>query len=202
MDKYKLGQLTKRKVHKMKETEWVETVLKKITINSIIKSDDFRVGAQKKLPYGYEVRSYGNEPMSKAIKYKTDLLISEKIGEKLWKPRVVIEAKIGKISTHDSITYSEKAKAHKSVHPYLRYGVILTNRKHYPLPGRLYRHGKEFDFMLSFKSFKPTRQEKERFFKLINVEIFTSKKLEHIIYSSRKKDREHYTMFHRKLILE
>ena len=38
-------------------------------------------------------------------------------------PRVVLEFKSG-ISTHDVLTYSAKARKHKQVYPYLRYGLV------------------------------------------------------------------------------
>ncbi|GAB4286004.1 MAG: hypothetical protein Kow0081_4020 [Candidatus Dojkabacteria bacterium] len=65
-----------------------------------------------------------------------------------------IEAKINSVTTHDAITYSQKAQTHKNVHSYLRYGILIGNRKDYALPGRLFRHGQHFDFMLSWKSFE------------------------------------------------
>lgn len=36
---------------------------------------------------------------------------------------------------------------------------MLGDRKHYPLPGRLYGHGAQFDFMISFVSTEPTGEE-------------------------------------------
>ena len=30
-----------------------------------------------------------------------------------WKPRVVVEAKLGSITTHDAITYNQKAATHR-----------------------------------------------------------------------------------------
>lgn len=80
-----------------------------------------------------------------------------------WKPRVVVEATVGSITTHDAITYSHKAANHKSVFPYLRYGIMLGNHQHHPLPGRLYRHGTQFDFMISFQRHDLTQKEREAF---------------------------------------
>ncbi|GAI54911.1 unnamed protein product, partial [marine sediment metagenome] len=74
----------------------------------------------------------------------------EDVKEKLEKDTIdlikKIEGKINSVTTHGAITYSQKASTHKNVHPYLRYGILLGNRKHYPLPGRLFRHGAYFDF--------------------------------------------------------
>jgi len=115
---------------------------------------------------------------------------------------VVIEAKVRSITTHDAITYSQKAASHKAVHPFLRYGIMLGDRQHYPLPGRLYRHGLQFDFMVSFRSTEPTEHEMLRFAHLLQSEVEASRKLERIIYESRSRNRDHYTILHRRLNLE
>ena len=99
---------------------------------------------------------YDSKPNShNFISYETDILVGEHITDQIWKPRIIIEAKIGRITTHDAITYSRKALTHKNVHPYLRYGILIGNRSHHPLPGRLFRHGENFDFMQSWISYKP-----------------------------------------------
>lgn len=111
----------------------------------------------------------------------------------------MVEAKVDSITTHDAITYSRKAADHKSVFPYLRYGIMLGNRRHYPLPGRLYRHGTQFDFMISFKEHEPSAKELEALNSLLLEEVQASQALDNMIYRSRRKDREHHTLFHRKL---
>ncbi len=186
----------------MNEKEWVELMADRIGGSCISHSDALSVRVGMKLPYGYEIFEYSDAPIDKAIEYETDLVILESLPNDRWKPRLIIECKINSINTHDSITYSQKASSHKSVHPYLRYGVILGNRHDYPLPGRLYRHGMFFDFMMSFESFHPTETEMVRFTRVIHEEIEASRKLEKIIYESRKKDRDKYTLLHRKLELE
>ena len=93
----------------------------------------------------------GQKPEEVKRAYETDLLVSEKVTDQKWKPRLIIEVKIKAVTTHDAITYSQKASEHKIVHPYLRYGILVGSREHYPLPGLLFRHGVHFDFMLSWK---------------------------------------------------
>ena len=87
----------------------------------------------------------------------------------------------------------------KAVHPYLRYGIMLGNRQHHPLPGRLYRHGAQFDFMISFCGTEPTNDELTLFVKLLKAEVSASKTLEKILYESRRRARDHYTLLHRQL---
>ena len=188
----------------LSERAWVDRIaecLRNLTLNGSGKLDVF-VG--KRIPYRYEVLEH--DPLkpvdTRAIAYETDLVIAEVLQEGHWKPRLIIEAKITSINTHDAITYSQKATSHKSVYPYLRYGIILGNRRNFPLPGRLYRHGIAFDFMMSFKTFEPTTTEIARLNSLILEEVRASQQLEKIIYDSRKKNRDHFTVLHRKLHLE
>lgn len=184
------------------ESEWVLEMAEALR-NSVFKSSptiSVRVG--ERIPYGFEVTSYGREVESKTARFQTDLAVVETGEDECWVPRVIVEAKIRTITTHDSITYSQKAASHKAVHPYLRYGVMLGNRKESPLPGRLYRHGANFDFMMSFAASRPTKLELSRFGKLLQSEVEASRSLQKIIYESRSRTRDHYTVFHRKLTLE
>jgi hypothetical protein len=70
--------------------------------------------------------------------------------ENEWKPQIIIEGKLNSVTTHDTITYSQKAATHRNVHPFLRlrYVILIGNRKYFPLLGRLFRHRAHFDFML------------------------------------------------------
>ena len=79
---------------------------------------------------------------------------------------------------------------------------MLGNRKHYPLPGRLYRHGTQFDFMISFCGTKPAKAELKIFVELLQDEVAASKTLEKILYENRRKGRDHYTLLHRQLKLQ
>lgn len=152
-----------------------------------------------RLAYGYEISSYGEQPVPRRAEFQTDLAIVELGSGGAWRPRVVVEAKVASVSTHDAITYSTKAAAHRAVHPYLRYGVMLGKRGRFPLPGRLYRHGAQFDFMISFRGFLPAKDELSSFIKLLRSEVQASRTLEKILYESRKRNRDRYTVLHRKL---
>lgn len=158
----------------------------------------------ERLPYAYEILKYTDQEPKTVTKtaYETDLLIYEQWPDGAWKPRLIIEVKINGINTHDAITYSQKASAHKTVHPYLRYGILLGNRKHYALPGRLFRHGAYFDFMLSWKTFTPSAEEFKDLIYLVRSEIKTSRHLEEIVFDSRKQNRKRHTFFHRPLELK
>lgn len=189
---------------KVNENKWMSLVLSLINTElQRIGQKDLAASQGKKLPYAFEILSYEDRlPVQRnIISYETDILVYEIVSSKEWKPRVVIEGKLGSVTTHDAITYSQKALTHKNVHPYLRYGIILGNRKHYPLPGRLFRHGAFFDFMLSWKAIEPTVEEMNRLITLILEEVDASRNLDEILFNSRNPNRARYTLLHRPLKL-
>jgi hypothetical protein len=185
----------------MRENEWTNSI--KVMLQSANLADNIYFDTLNKVPYAQEILSYDLEfkkGKEHTMAFETDLLIYEK--EESIKPRIIIESKINNISTHDAITYSYKAQTHKNVTPYIRYGIMLGNRKHYPLPGRLFRHGTNFDFMISFKDFVLSNTEKLAFIELVKKEISYSQKIEEMIYESRNKDRKHYYILQKELRLE
>ena len=187
----------------MNEGEWVASVVSRLNQEAWIAGRGLKAEQGKKVPYAQETRSYsqGAPAETSENEFETDILVSDIGNEQTWTPRVIIEAKVASITTHDAITYSQKAAMHKSVHPYLRYGVMLGKRRHYPLPGRLYRHGAHFDFMLSWVNLEPTKAEWDAFVKLVGQEVAASRDLEEMLYDSHKRDRQHFTLLHKKLIV-
>jgi hypothetical protein len=191
------------KVYKMNEKEWVASFVEKLNRYFSKNHNGIEVHTSKKIAYAYEIQSYdGKKPYKyNPMAYETDVLITEITKYNSWIPRIVIEGKLKSVTTHDSITYSQKAQSHKNVHPYLRYGIILGSRAHYPLPGRLFRHGAHFDFMLSWKSYNPTKSEWNTFIKLLTNELEASRQLEDIIFNSRSRSRKRYTYLRKSLSL-
>lgn len=189
----------------MREVEWVKTIVAPSIEKRLQEYDpNLSLRAGYKLPYAYEICDYENDEACEnwLMRYETDLLVVENSDKEKWIPRVVIEAKgNGAITTHDAITYSHKAATHKQVHPYLRYGILLGDSKHYSLPGRLFRHGTQFDFMISWVNHEPSKQELDDTVDVLLKEVDASRILKKIIYDSRKKGRDHYTVLHKELKL-
>ena len=183
----------------MNEADWVERIAAELKGQQWLEQDGLALRTGLKIAYGCEIRSYGPQPETQIISFETDLAIIETAEGGRWKPRVVVEAKLGSVTTHDAITYSQKAVSHRAVHPYLRYGIMLGNRKHYPLPGRLYRHGAHFDFMISFRGVESVEFETAMFVELLKGEVAASRTLEKVLYESRRKGRAHYILLHRQL---
>jgi hypothetical protein len=186
----------------MNENQWTDSI--KEFLLSVKFADNIKIETLRKLPYAQEIIEYdlNFKPIKEScMEFETDLLIYEQ-NSNIITPRIVIEAKLSSVTTHDAITYSYKAQSHKNVTPFLRYGIMLGNRKHYPLPGRLFRHGSNFDFMISFQKVELTEKEKESFVNLIKKEIEYSQQFEEMLLNSRSKNREHYFLLQKKLYLE
>lgn len=186
----------------MDEKTWVRETVDLVGPRLREKDGSLGMWPGRRLSYAHEILEYtSSAPVSHPVSYETDFLITEETGDDVWKPRLVIEAKLGSVTTHDAITYSEKAFNHKKVHPYLRYGIIIGDRKHHPLPGRLFRHGAYFDFMLSWVGTTPSASELNDFVDLISIEVTASRNLEEILYTSRLRGRNKYTLLHKPLVL-
>ena len=170
----------------MKENDWTRSICKILQTEDL--GENIYVEVFRKLPYAFEVKSFSEDWMVKEqdeTLFETDMLIYEKQEERII-PRVIIESKVETITTHDAITYSHKASTHKNVIPFVRYGIMCGNRETYPLPGRLFRHGTNFDFLFSFVGYEPTAFEKETFIEMIKKEILYSQQFEEILSNSRQ----------------
>jgi len=182
----------------MKENEWVELINEKINNNILNKSEELSSKIGLNLVYGNEIFAHGNVNDLRSIDFQTDITIIEEDSTGTWKPEVVLEAKI-RLTTHEAITYNEKASKHRTIYPYLRYGMILGNNENRGIPGRLYRHGQNFDFMMPFNKHLPSEKELSDFDDLLKCEINASRTIEKIIYENRKINRDRYYILHRKL---
>ena len=185
----------------MKEEQWAESI--KDFLSAANLSENIKVETLTKLPYAREILEYNLDFKPKTEHsevFETDIFVYEQF-DTIVKPRIIIEAKVASITTHDAITYSYKAQHHKTITPFIRYGIIIGNRKHYPLPGRLFRHGTNFDFMMSFRKEEPEASEKSLFLELLKKEITYSQQLEEMLLNSRSSNRNRYFVVQKELKL-
>lgn len=178
-----------------REKQWVKSVaarLREPLSRNATENARIEVADGQKLPYLCQVYEYGQDgAIAPSIsRYETDLLIKDELANGSWIPRVVVECKLGHVSTHDALTYSAKAATHKHVHPYLRYGILVGDLKNQALPGRLIRHGAYFDFMLSWAGAQPTDEEWKVFCQLVGEEILASRKLQELLTTNRSAARK------------
>ena len=108
--------------------------------------------------------------------FQTDLCVFEEKREGVLIPRVVMEFK-ARITTHDVLTYSAKARKHKEVYPYLRYGMVISEVS--VIPGRVFTHNEALDFCATVAEFKDGRLS-EVFADLLRREVEASRRLEAI----------------------
>ena len=110
--------------------------------------------------------------------FQTDLCIFEKKSDRINIPRVVIELK-ERITTHDVITYSAKARMHKKVYPYLRYGLAASSVEF--VPSRFFTHNESMDFCAPMAHIKKSDRI-EFWSNLLKPEIEASRQLEQIAF--------------------
>jgi len=186
----------------MKENEWTKSICDMLCQNEL--GENIHIDALKKIPYAFEIEFFSEDweiDTYATSDFETDMVIYEEQDGKIV-PRVIIEAKLGSVTTHDAITYSHKASYHKNVIPFVRYGIICGNREKYPLPGRLFRHGTNFDFLFSFVGCTPSEHEKKVFLEMLRKEIDYSRQLEEILTNSRSRSRKRYFMLQKDFHLE
>jgi len=188
----------------MKENDWTKSICD--LLNDQDFSEEIHIDTLKKIPYAFEISHFDEDWELDAdsfdkTAFETDLVIYEKADGKII-PRVIVEAKVGTVTTHDAITYSHKAMYHKNVIPFVRYGIMLGARETYPLPGRLFRHGTNFDFLFSFVGYEPTEIEKKQFVAMLKREIEYSRQIEEILSNSRSRNRKRYYMLQKEFHLE
>ena len=114
----------------MKETSWVKDILQP-SIQKIVSAmgdESLQVLTRKKLPYAGCVTRYekNNKPSELEMQsYETDILITETFSNLSWCPRVLIETKLETITTHDAISFGQKACTHKNIHPYRPLNLLM-----------------------------------------------------------------------------
>ena len=111
--------------------------------------------------------------------FQTDLCVFEaKSDVKI--PRVVFEFK-GNPTTHDVITYSVKARRHKQVYPYLRYGFVVS--KLAAVPGLFSVHNELLDFCAAMANVAVAERH-DFFARLVELEVTASRTLEQIAFGN------------------
>ena len=106
--------------------------------------------------------------------FQTDLCVFERVNDETNVPRVVLEFK-ARLTTHDILIYSTKARKHKQIYPYLRYGLVVGEET--KVPGKFFTHNEALDFCVAAASFKQNRLH-EILAKLLKSEVRASRQLE------------------------
>lgn len=124
--------------------------------------------------------------------FQTDLCIFEEMDPDIRIPRVVLEFKKS-LTTHDVLIYSSKARRHKQIYPYLRYGLVIGAEA--KIPGKFFTHNEALDFCIAVRLFKKD-QLREIMAKLFKSEIKDSRILENITFK-----KHNYYLFRNSILL-
>lgn len=185
----------------VREREWVRRVAARLQqeLPSLDGTQLIAVDGRK-LFYTNEVEAYSTDGhgRSRSSSYETDLLVAD-VEDDCWIPRLVVECKLGRVTTHDALSYSAKAFTHKHVHPYLRYGFLAGALPH--LPTRLIKHGAHFDFMATWALEEPPRLQWMSFVETVQDEVRASRTLQRIFSNSRHMRNEKLHLLRRRLVL-
>jgi hypothetical protein len=125
-----------------------------------------------------EIKIDPKNPRRGQSAFQTDLCVFEQIDSETKIPRVVLEFKKG-LSTHDIIIYSTKARKHKQIYPYLRYGLVIGGEQ--KVPGKFFRHNEALDFCVAAASFRENRLH-TILEELLRDEVDASRRLEKITF--------------------
>lgn len=173
-----------------KEDNWTSKIRE--LLEKELDNNRYEVVCFEKVPYSIFINSYSeNNADFNIMRYEVDLIIKEKRGNQSI-PKLIVESKYRKITTHDTITYNNKAKAHKDLYSGLRYGLMIGNSNEKGVSPRIIQHGNEFDFMMVFQNDEPTEKEWNTFVEVVKKNLIISNKLENIITDRRKKDKVRY----------
>lgn len=151
-----------------------------------------RLVVQRGAPLLYEVKVNTNlevmdperirKPSRGSSAFQTDLCVFDEVEPEVLIPRVVLKFKT-KITTHDVLTYSAKAGKHKTIYPYLRYGIVASSER--AVPGRVFTHNENLDFFASVDGLKGKALE-AFFASLLKKELASSRCLENIAFGRVK----------------
>lgn len=127
---------------------------------------------------------YTREEDTRTQAFQTDLAVFHD-----GHPRVIIEVKRNSATTHDLISYDEKAHRHKRVYPSLRYGMLLVETN--GLTKRYLWHSSDIDFfycsnreMANAGDF--SEQELDELADMIERNFKTSQKIEQTLNDKKK----------------
>lgn len=192
---------------KQTEKTWVRNLRPKLETklpNLVQNGTALKVEDHTKLRYILDIDEYSdkgpNISLSKArTSYEVDLLISDSTTDGHKIPRVVIECKIGGFSAHEAQAYSAKAASHKSIHPYLRYGILVCKTN--GVRAKYLRHGANFDFIVTLESDEPMKCEWSTLTGILSEEIIASRRLQELFANYGGRSNAYRSIHHQLVVV-
>ena len=167
------------------EIEWVKSIAARMVDSGALVQaggESLRIDTGAKLPYAREVLRHPGKgsPLSGR---ESEWLLYDRLDERWWTPRVVLECRLSDVTTHDAFSYSARATTDKRAHPYLRYGILLGGREERPGPAGLFGHRNNFDFVACWEEEKASPAEWESFLSVLTEEIQVSRTIQEVLSS-------------------
>lgn len=176
----------------MTEDEFTDDLVDQLRLGE----DRYRIGTRKSVLYDLAINDEGvvdmgvdtdsGEPVRGRGKgFQQDILIYEESdrGHTSIVPRLIVEVKLNRVTSHDAIVYSEKAKRIKRIYPFVRFGLLLAGMP--SVPGRVLRLEDNFDFMLVVSN-PPNSDELNSLQQIFSDELLASDKLADILYHKKR----------------
>jgi len=135
--------------------ELIEEIREKINIQI---HDDGNIEVREHEPILIKPKSQKERPSRHVNSLQVDLGLFDKRLQSEWMEGpiclIIIEVKGSKsISTHDVLIYSSKARKHKNLFPWLRYGMVWSSppEKENGIPRRFFMNNENLDFAYNFE---------------------------------------------------
>lgn len=191
------------------ETQWVQSIAGLIRehLGKVYPAGEpVSVEADVNLASGYQILDYTDKSARHSVLFhKADLVVLEETpgskGSKKWTPRVAMECKFGELTSKEALAYNARAEQFKSVHPYLRYGLLIGGFDGLSLPVRTIKHGVQFDFIVAWEGHEPKGMTRERLGAIIVAEVDASRVLTSLLMKEGTALLGPVRMVHRPLTL-
>jgi hypothetical protein len=176
----------------MTEEEFTDDLVSKLRLEA----DRYRVATRKSVLYSMVINDDGvvdmgvdtdsGEPIRGRGKgFQQDILVYQQSdrGHTSVVPRLIVEVKLNRVTSHDAIVYSEKAKRIKRIYPFVRFGLLLAGMA--VVPARVLRLEDNFDFMLVVNN-PPKPHELDGLRSLFHDELRASNNLAEILFHRKR----------------
>lgn len=188
------------------EAEWMGSLVSLLSehLSTVFPEGEsaMRVESGVNLAAGYQILDYAEKSARHSVLFhKADLLVREEGTGGRWTPRVAMECKYGELNSKEALAYNARAEQFKSVHPYLRYGLLIGGYDGLSLPVRVLKNGANFDFIIAWEGAEPRGLTRDRLGAIVVAEIDASRVLSTLLLKEGGAVMGPVRMIHRPLTL-
>ncbi|MGQ0628059.1 MAG: hypothetical protein ACT4PL_08170 [Phycisphaerales bacterium] len=161
------------------------------------------VAAFQRIASGFEVVEYGPKLMRhRSVHHKVDLLITERMANDRFVPRVAIECLMGVPTTRTAQSLDSRVSQLKRINPTMRFGAFVAGITSGTLPARLVKGAPSLDFIACYEGVYPTPAQWPRVSAIFSTEIAAARALESITLGREIRSVGPLRFLHRGLTIE